>query len=106
MDKMTKAEYYAFVERTFQNMLDLIKRKNADYSGPGSDPFANFRRAEAVGVDPIKGLSVRLLDKVGRIESYMQSGELKNEGIEDAFLDLIGYSCLALGMMKEREMNK
>jgi len=102
VENMTKAEYQEFVRETFDNMLALIKRKNADYTGPGDDPFANFRRASAVGVNPINGLAVRFLDKVARIESFLQAGKLENESFEDAWLDVIGYACLALGMIKER----
>jgi hypothetical protein len=104
--KTSKAEYYAFVEKTFADMLKLIKRKNADYCGTIDDPFANFRRAEQVGVDPINGLAVRFLDKVARIESFFQSGKLENESFEDAWLDVIGYACLALGMLKEKQNDK
>jgi phosphomannomutase len=99
---MTKEEYYKFVEGTFDNMLALIKRKNKDYSGPGTDPFANFRRSMEVGVDPINGIAVRFLDKVARIESFFKAGKLENESFEDAWLDVIGYACLALGMLHER----
>jgi hypothetical protein len=101
-ETMTKEEYYKFVEKTFADMLELIKRKNKDYCGVVDDPFANFRRASQVSVDPLNGLAVRFLDKVARIESFFQSGKLENESFEDAWLDCIGYSCLALGMLKER----
>jgi len=100
---MNKAEYAQFVEKTFEDMLALIKRKNADYCGKGDDPFANFRRSSAVAVDPLSGLAVRFLDKVARIESFFQNGNLQNESFEDAWLDCIGYSCLALGVLKERK---
>lgn len=100
--KTTKAEYHAFVQETFAGMAALIKKKNTDYCGKTDDPFANFRRAEAVGVDPLQGLAVRFLDKVARIESFFQSGKLENESFEDAWLDVIGYACLALGMLKEK----
>ena len=42
-------------------------------------------------------------DKMQRIEAYLKSGKLEvpGEGVDDAFRDLIGYSCLALGMLKE-----
>ena len=99
----TKEQYYKFVEQTFAEMLALIKLKNTDYTGTGNDPFANFRRASAVGVDPINGLAVRFLDKVARIESFLQAGKLENESFEDAWLDVIGYACLALGMLKEKQ---
>lgn len=105
MENMTKAEYQEFVRKTFDDMLALIKRKNQDYCGSGDDPFANFRQAATVGVDPLAGLVVRLLDKVSRVQSFFQNGDLKNESLDDAFLDLIGYSCLALGMLNEKRNN-
>lgn len=100
---MNKKEYVEFVRKTFDDMHALIQRKNTDYSGKGDDPFANFRKASLVGVDPIAGVVVRLLDKVSRVESFFQNGNLQNEALEDAFLDLIGYSCIALGMLKEQQ---
>ena len=48
---------------------------------------------------------MRLLDKVGRIKSFVKHGKLENEGIEDAYLDLIGYSLLALGILDEQKRN-
>ena len=100
--QMTRAEYLAFVRQTFDDMLKLIEKKNLDYCGPTDDPFANFRRSTAVNVEPVNGLAVRFLDKVGRIESFLQAGKLENESFEDAWLDVIGYACLALGMLKEK----
>jgi hypothetical protein len=102
-EQFTRDEYLAFVRETFDSMLELIEKKNRDYCGPGDDPFANFRRSKAVNVEPINGLAVRFLDKVGRIESFLQAGKLENESFEDAWLDVIGYACLALGMLRERK---
>jgi hypothetical protein len=101
--RMTKEEYYTFVEKLFADMLAMIKRKSADYCGKEDDPFKNYRRAENVGVDPLAGLAVRFEDKVARVESFFQNGNLQNESFEDAWLDIIGYSCSALGVLHERK---
>ena len=95
-----KTRYFDFVARTFKELHTLIKQKSHDYS-VGDDPFVNFKTSEDLGVDKLVGLNVRLLDKVARIKSFSKSGSLKNEGIEDAYKDLIGYAMLALGMLEE-----
>jgi hypothetical protein len=40
-----------------------------------------------------------------RVQTYCKRGELQasNEGIEDAFEDLIGYSTIALAMLAGRK---
>lgn len=97
-----KTRYFNFVARTFKEMETLIQNKSHDYS-VGDDPFVNFKTSEDLGVDKLVGLNVRLLDKVARIKSFSKSGSLKNEGIKDAYKDLIGYAVLALGMLEEDE---
>jgi hypothetical protein len=104
---MDKAEYSAFVKDLFQGMQELIQQKNSDYAN-GTDPFANFRISEQVGVDALRGLFIRMEDKNQRIRAWFNRGDLKvkGEGIDDAFKDLIGYSCLALGLLHEAKTNK
>jgi len=104
---MNKAKYQSFVEATFNSLKDLIRTKNSDYSH-GDDPFANFRISEQIGIDPLAGLFIRMEDKNQRIRAFLNRGDLKvaGEGIEDAFRDLIGYSCLALGLIEERKLEQ
>ncbi len=104
MRELTTPEYFQFIEQLHEEMLALIKTKNNDYSG-GGGPFANFKEAENFGVDPLVGLSVRIGDKIKRLQTYCQTGDLavKGEGVEDIFKDLIGYSWLALGMLHEKK---
>lgn len=96
-----KQEYVRFVKKTFSEMEELIRQKNSDYSH-GDDPFANFRKSEDINITPLAGLVLRMQDKMQRINAYLCRGtlEVPGEGVEDAFRDLIGYSCLALGMIK------
>ena len=103
---MTKKQYRKFVEGLFDQMKSLIEAKNSDYS-PGDDPFANFRISEDIGVDPLKGLFLRIQDKMQRFKAWASAGklEVEGEGLEDVFMDLIGYACLAMGMLRERKEN-
>ena len=105
--EMTTEEYFQFIDTLNKEMVSLVKRKNADYTS-GKGPFANFKASENYGVDPLVGLSVRIGDKIQRLQSFCSQGELQveNESVEDIFKDLIGYSWIALGMLEERKINE
>lgn len=105
VQQMSKAEYLAFVRETLDGLQELIRRKNTDYTAGVDDPFANFRASEDWGVDPYLGLCVRFGDKVQRLKSFAKSGKLLTDSLEDAWLDTIGYACIALGMLKEKRRN-
>ncbi len=102
---MTNEEYIDFVQKEMQSILDIIERKNKDYTA-GRGPFYNFDCSTAFGVDPLIGLMIRMGDKSRRLEAFASVGNLECESIEDAFRDLIGYSMLGLGMIKERDSIK
>ena len=103
---MSKDEYAEFTAKTFKGLQSLMKGKNDDYA-EGSDFFANFRQAEEYGVDPLKGLFIRMGDKQSRIKAWCRRGDLKvkGEGLVDSLLDNIGYSMLALAYIEECHRN-
>lgn len=83
-----------------------MARKNHDYSGAsGNTPFANFQACEDLGLADAKtGILIRVLDKIQRIKTYIQSGTLsvENESAEDACHDCINYFILLGGMIAEK----
>ena len=85
-------------------MADLHQRKSAGYSGADNpDPWANFRRAERIGVPASTGALVRLLDKVSRVETLVASpqSEQVGESIEDTLIDLAAYSLIVVCLRRE-----
>ena len=86
--------------------FELMKKKNHDYAGKGGgQPFANFERTEAMGVcSTEQGFLVRVIDKVSRLSTFVDAGELKvdNESYEDAILDIINYMILLSGFIKSK----
>ena len=106
-EKLTKEEYWSIVRGKVNDLFELMQAKNDDYA-EGADFFANFRQAEEFGVDALKGLFVRMGDKMSRIKSWSRRGDLKveGEGLEDALLDTIGYCLLALGYLEEQHRNR
>lgn len=102
---MNKKEYFEFHQACCAKMTEITKAKNADYSGVGDDPFANFSRVEAMGICTTEqGFLTRMNDKMSRLSSYVQRGELfvKDESVEDTLLDLSNYCLLMAGYIKSK----
>jgi len=90
------------IENIFNNeCLKLINSKNKDYASP-NDFYANFKMAEQAGIPMFVGVHVRLLDKISRLNSFLErfnrTGEISanHESIEDTLLDAINYSAIVL----------
>ena len=86
--------------------LKLINSKNNDYANP-TDFYANFRLSEQAGVPMFLGVHIRLLDKVSRLNSFLErfqrTGKMttEHESIEDTLLDLINYSAIELDTYRQ-----
>jgi len=103
---MTRDQLLDLHKDTCERCREVMKRKNRDYAGEsGGDPFANFRTAEAFGVDPAKGILIRMLDKMRRVQSFVERGDLnvKGEPVEDACDDLVNYAILLKGELSDRD---
>lgn len=86
---------------------DLMRQKNHDYRGGGGDPYANFRSAPQLGITPVQGILLRMNDKMMRVKTFDEKGELqvKDEGLEDALIDIINYAVLIGGLIQEEKYN-
>lgn len=85
----------------------LMAKKNHDYRGGSGDPYANFRSAPQLGITPIQGILLRMNDKMMRVKTFDEKGELKvkDEGVEDALIDIINYAVLIGGLIQEDKHN-
>jgi hypothetical protein len=102
---MTRDELFKMHEDMCKSALILMKKKNADYAGSGTDPFANFRRAEALGVcSTEQAFLVRMTDKMSRLASFASRGQLsvEDETVYDTLEDLINYSVLLAAYLKSK----
>jgi hypothetical protein len=82
----------------------LMRAKNHDYRGGSGDPFANFRLSSGIGITPVQGILIRMMDKMMRVRTFDEKGELlvKDEGLNDALIDIINYAVL-IGAMVEAD---
>lgn len=79
----------------------LHDSKNHDYARD-DDPFSNFKKAAALGVEPWRGVLIRMSDKWARIEQLSTGKTPKNESLNDSLFDLAAYALIAL-VLREGE---
>lgn len=95
---MTRDQLLKFHGEMTAKARSLMEAKNHDYTGSdGGDPFANFRRVQAMGIcSTEQGFLVRMTDKLSRLSTFAQSGKLlvKDEGVTDTCMDLANYAIL------------
>ena len=97
------------IERIFnEEALKLINSKNDDYANP-TDFYANFRLCEQAGIPMFIGVHVRMLDKISRLNSFIErfnrTGEITahHESIEDTLLDTINYAAIMLDTYRQHK---
>ena len=76
--------------------------KSKDY-GRTDDPFANVRGSTEWGMPAWMGAMIRATDKLRRLQTYALKGELANESVRDAFIDLACYSAIGLVLFEEEK---
>ena len=101
--KKTKEEV---IRERFLACIDQIvqtrKGKGKDY-GDGEDSLSNLRECTRIGIQPMVGVFIRMEDKMARVRSFINKGNLENESVRDSLLDLSVYAILAQILLDEQE---
>lgn len=78
--------------------LDLLMRKNKQYAPNDADAFGNLLACEHLGIcSAPKAILIRLLDKVHRLNTLLDSPNEKStagDALGDTLLDLLNYTIL------------
>lgn len=106
---MNKQEFGVLYYETVKKLENVLVNKANDYAT--QDVLSNFKRlsaaAKALELDVTTPLGYALfmcLMKLDRINNVTKNHkQVKNEGIEDSFVDLWGYAILGLGLFLEDE---
>jgi hypothetical protein len=83
-----------------EEIAELHSRKNHDYSKT-DEPLSNFHRSTNFGIEPWKGILVRMSDKWSRIEELSKGKEPKNESLRDSLIDNAVYSLLCVLLLED-----
>lgn len=102
---MNQQEYLEEFKKITEEMYEITKKKNADYTGDPSQPFKNFTMVETMGAATTEqGFFTRMTDKMMRIAGFLKNGEfkVKDEKIEDTVQDLANYCILLLCYLRSK----
>ena len=103
---MNRSEFVEFHKNFCNSMHELMLVKNKDYAHEDSNPFSNFEKAELLGICSNEaGFLIRIMDKVSRVISYLNKGELlvKDESVTDSILDACNYFILLAGYIESKK---
>lgn len=86
----------------------LMMAKNHDYTSGSGDPFSNFKGSKLFGIHPVIGMQLRQQDKMQRVKTFVEKGELKVKGeqVLDAIVDQINYLVLQYGYIIQQQQDK
>jgi hypothetical protein len=103
---MTTTELLTFHKAFCDQARGIVETKNHDYAGASGDtPFANFTATEKLGITTTeKGFLIRMLDKMQRLSTFANAGELKvaNESAHDACMDIVNYAVMLSAYIREK----
>lgn len=90
-----------------EKMKEIHHDKNHDYAGSG-EYLSNLTGCKRMGLSAWKGTLVRMQDKMSRLENFAKQNELKvkNESVEDTFIDLAVYSILGLILFNNDKLSE
>jgi hypothetical protein len=103
---MNREQYIAEFEALTKQMLEITKKKNADYTGDDQSPFKNFTMVETMGFATTEqGFCTRLTDKMMRVAGFVKNGTLQveDEKVEDTLLDAANYCLLFICYLKSKK---
>jgi len=90
-------------EAAMAEVLEVLRAKNHDYAGEAGDPFRCFEAARLIGMHPLQGILLRMLDKVSRAATLIEADPaVAGEGLRDAADDLLGYSAIMAAYVGQR----
>ncbi len=98
--------YIGAATANFLTCIEIMEAKSKDYA-KNNDPFANFRACEMFGVPLERGILVRIIDKISRINNlFDKEADVKDESIDDTIRDAINYLNIISIYLKEKKNGK
>ncbi len=102
-----RAMFVENMEMFFKRCLEIVHRKNSDYTKGDADPFHNVRMCEMLGVATVEeGIVVRMSDKLARVAALVSGHEAQvlDEKLEDTLLDLANYTGILYSYLQSKKV--
>jgi len=97
--KEVRDEFYEILDQ----MKEVHAKKAADYgSRKRQDPLINFRAGVPYGVPAWLYALIRVHEKLVRVQSFVENGELVNEGMDETLIDCANLIILSLQLYHQQ----
>lgn len=104
---MTHEEYAAHVLKFTEEMRDVTRAKNADYSAGTDDAMRNYHElAQATGITPVQAWMCLFMKHVTAVMRYAKTGSVSSETIHGRFIDMANYALLGDALVADLEKLK
>jgi hypothetical protein len=106
---MNREQYLKRFKEITEEMYEITKKKNADYTGDSELPFKNFTMVETIGfASTEQGFLTRIIDKVMRVAGFIKNGTLQvvDEKVTDTLLDCANYCILMVCYLESKNANE
>ena len=105
---MNKQEQIELITKLDKDLINILDSKGKDYAT--EDVLSNFKQvssaAKALNIDITDATNYALfmvILKIARLTNLINNNKIpNNEGVEDSFIDLIGYAKLAYCNYKDK----
>lgn len=98
---MDRSSFDALRDDLYKKICDISARKGADYSGD-DDALSSFKKnGERLGMTPLQVWGVLAEKHWDALETFIRTGKLESEGIENRITDIILYMFLLHGLVTE-----
>lgn len=96
-----------------ENIVSLLDRMKSVYEAKDSDysendlPMGNLMESLELGIEPWKGVLLRIGDKKRRIGSFVKklNFQVKDEAVDDTLVDMANYAMLGYVLWKQKYQN-
>ncbi len=103
---MSKQEKYLMKAKdNYEKAIGVMREKSSDYAQT-DDPYSNFRGSEFLGVDLKRGILIRTMDKLSRINNLIDREAVVEESVQNDCLDLMNYFNIVLMKFQEEKKDR
>lgn len=100
---MDRTEFLAMVDEDYKAIRKINEAKGHDYAGD-DDALANFKQqGVALGLTPEQVWGVFAGKHWAAVMTFIREGDVASEPIEGRIHDVILYSFLLLGLIREKQ---
>lgn len=104
MRKISSQQLISSMETTYNQAIEIAKKKNHDYTQASDNALKNFELVEYLELATTEvGMMSRILDKISRLATLVNhEAKVKDESMQDSIIDMINYLAILKATIDNR----